>query len=65
MFIVGLILLVVGACVVYGTGLITRLVPGMGQKHELRIKFIGLTCAVAGAVIIFRSEIPSYLKIIR
>ncbi len=65
MFHVGLILIIVGAILVYGTGLITKLVPGMGQKRGLQIKFIGFTFAVAGAVIIFRSEVPSYLRFIR
>ncbi|MDF2547953.1 MAG: hypothetical protein K0R93_2851 [Anaerosolibacter sp.] len=62
MFIVGLILLLVGACLVYGSKLITRLVPGRGQNQEIKIKLIGLTCAVIGAIILFRNDIPIYLR---
>lgn len=65
MFIVGMMLLISGACLVYGTPFITRLVLGTGQNHELKIKMIGLTCAVIGAMILLRNEIPSYLEWIK
>jgi hypothetical protein len=62
MFMVGLVLLMAGACLVYGTSFITRLVPDMGRNHELKIKIIGLTCAVIGAMVLLSNEIPSYLE---
>ncbi|MBB6217090.1 putative integral membrane protein [Anaerosolibacter carboniphilus] len=65
MFIVGLLLLMVGACLVYGTASITRFIPVRGKNQALQIKMIGLTCAVIGVIIIFKSEIPRYLEWIR
>ena len=51
----GVLLLVIGAVVVYGSGWITRhLAPNQGEKANLICKAIGCVLALVGAVLIFR-----------
>ncbi|SDK17555.1 hypothetical protein [Natronincola ferrireducens] len=68
MFYIGLLLLLIGALMVYGTVPISRICNITTTKAMLFLKGSGLVIAIVGVIFIFFNEIPNsleFLKIIR
>ena len=64
MFIIGLILLMLGSIIVYGSKYI-RLLKDMEEDRTLIIKCIGFIMAVLGIFLIFYGEFPREVDFIR
>ncbi|SET77729.1 hypothetical protein SAMN05660297_03474 [Natronincola peptidivorans] len=65
MFQMGLLLVLLGAVLVYGTGIISKIFKVTTTKGILILKIGGLLLAIMGAVLLFYNEVPEKLEFLR
>lgn len=65
MFQFGIILLFIGAVLVYGTRSVSRILKMSTTKQLLAIKLSGLIIALVGAIMLLLSQFPERLQFLR
>lgn len=65
MFYIGILLLVIGAVMVYGTTFISRIFGITSIKSILFIKIGGLVIAFIGGIFLFFNNVPERLNFLR
>ncbi|MEW9122608.1 MAG: hypothetical protein AB2421_07830 [Thermotaleaceae bacterium] len=65
MFFTGILLLLSGAVLIYGSPLIAVRIQKPDPSASLRLKMIGMLLALIGAWMIFSGEIPESIRFIK
>ncbi|MFZ5969010.1 MAG: hypothetical protein ACOYVK_17780 [Bacillota bacterium] len=62
MFIIGLLFLIIGAVLVYGSKYISQQMRFTIEHKEIFIKLLGFVMALIGTMIVLNSDIPKFLE---